>query len=89
MMRGIQKAVYSPEQSKQLALSVAEFYRTLVEAGMPPHQAQALTNTHMANLQHTISRSAYVRIPDAPPPPPTPDDEKREHRRADQVGEAA
>ena len=72
IVRGIQEVVYSPEQSKQLALSIAEFYKTLVDAGMPDHQAQALAHTHLANLQHTMRRTAHVRLPDVPHPPTMP-----------------
>jgi DNA repair exonuclease SbcCD ATPase subunit len=77
VMRGIQEVVYSPDQSKQMALSIAEFYKTLVDAGIPDHQAQALTHSHMANLQATMKRSAYVRFPDVPQPPEGPAAEPR------------
>jgi len=69
VVRGIQEAVYSPEQSKQMALSIAEFYKTLVDAGIPDHQAQGLTHSHMGNLQATMRRTAHVRLPDMSPPP--------------------
>jgi septal ring factor EnvC (AmiA/AmiB activator) len=79
VMRGIQEAVYSPEQSKQMALTIAEFYKTLVEAGIPDYQAQGLTHTHMTNLQATMRRTARVRFPDRPHPPGEPSRQVHEH----------
>ena len=86
IVRGIQEVVYSPEQSKQLALSIAEFYKTLVDAGMPDHQAQALAHTHLANLQHTMRRTAHVRLPDVPHPPTPPEPEGGPSHRVHERG---
>ena len=73
LISGVQEAVYSPEQSKQLALSIAEFYKTLTEAGMDPSSANALTITHMSNLQHSVlRRTARLRVPEPPRPPAPP-----------------
>lgn len=75
LITGIQEAVYSPEQSRQMAQSVAEFHKTLVDSGMPERDASALTISHMQNLQHTmLQRTARVRYRDLmkPPEPPVP-----------------
>jgi len=75
LITGIQEAVYSPERSKQMARSVAEFYKTLIESGMPERDASALTISHMHNLQTTVMRrTAHVRYtePPVPPKPPVP-----------------
>jgi len=81
LITDIQEAVYSPEQSRQMALSVAEFHKTLVEAGMPERDASALTITHMQNLQHTMMRqTARVRLGDVPKPPAPPEPPAPEER---------
>jgi septal ring factor EnvC (AmiA/AmiB activator) len=77
IVRGIQDVVYSPEQSKQLARSIVEFYNTLVDAGMETTVASTLTLKHMSNLQHTMHRTAHVRLPDFPHPPVPPEAEGR------------
>lgn len=65
LLAGIQSAIISPEQSKQMAQSIAEFYKTLIDAGMSEGSANTLTLTHMSNLQHTAMHSARrLRIPD-------------------------
>ena len=74
LITGIQDAVYSPEQSKQMAKSVAEFYKTLKESGMPERDASALTITHMQNLQHTVMRrTAHIRFAEPPETPESPE----------------
>jgi len=72
VVRGIQEAVYSPNQSTQMAQSIAEFYKTLVDAGMETTVASTLTLKHMSNLQATVRRTAHVRMPDFPKPPSPP-----------------
>jgi len=70
LITGIQQAVYSPGQSKQIARSIAEFYKTLIESGMPERDASALTISHMHNLQTTVMRrTAHVRYAEPPAPP--------------------
>jgi len=54
LMLGIQETVFSPESSRQVAESIAEFFRTLVDSGISRDTANHLTMLHMSNLQKTL-----------------------------------
>ena len=69
LLTGIQQSIISPEQSRQMALSIAEFYKALIDAEISKGSADIPTLTHMCNLQSTTLRHAQaVRIPDFPKP---------------------
>ncbi len=66
LMRGIQETVFSAEQTKKVAESIATFYRTLVDAGLDESHANSLTMIHMSHLQpsfRTVSRRRSPRKP--------------------------
>ncbi len=54
LMKGIQETVFSPESSRQIAESIAEFFKTLVDSGISREIANSLTMMHMSNLQKTL-----------------------------------
>jgi len=54
LMQGIQEKIFSPESSKQMAESIAQFFRTLIDAGISREIANSLTMMHMSNLQETF-----------------------------------
>lgn len=76
LMQGIQDTVFSPESSKQMAESIAEFFRTLVDAGISGDIANSLTMMHMSNLQKTLHarhiqpHSRLMRADRVQPKPP-------------------
>lgn len=69
LLRGIRRAISSPEENQRFAESIAAFYRTLVDAGMDPDTANTLTLTHMSNLQRTIEPRDVFLDYDLPRPP--------------------
>ena len=69
LLRGIRRAVSSPSENQRFAESIAAFYKTLVDSGMDPDTANALTLTHMSNLQRTIEPRDVFLDYDLPKPP--------------------
>lgn len=47
MIRGIMDSFFSPEAAANMAKSVAEFRKTLIENGIPEAEAMAMTREYM------------------------------------------
>ena len=50
MIKGIISAFFSPEAAKDMAKSVAEFRRTLIEGGIPEDEAMRMTREYMQTV---------------------------------------
>ena len=50
MIKGIIGAFFSPEAAKDMAKSVAEFRKTLIEGGIPEDEAMAMTRSYLGTL---------------------------------------
>ena len=89
LMQGIQETIFSPESSKQMAESIAQFFKTLIDSGISRDSANSLTMMHMSNLQetfhaqHTRTRphpGKADRLHPEPPVAPESPDEPEPHR---------
>jgi hypothetical protein len=49
LLEKITRIITDAHQGEQMGNSVATFYRTLIESGMPPHQAFELTRGFMSS----------------------------------------
>jgi hypothetical protein len=97
LMRGIRESVYSPEAMKSTAESLATFFKSLVDVGMDPDEATAMTKLQMLHIQsqglltNAPYRTARGR-PARPARPTRPTDPVPEARAAseecDEEGEA-
>ncbi|MCK4758165.1 MAG: hypothetical protein KAS67_06925 [Thermoplasmata archaeon] len=47
LLNEITETLFNPERTKEFGKTVAEFYKTMVESGMPPEQAFELTKKFM------------------------------------------
>ena len=50
MIKGIIGAFFSPEAAKDMAKSVAEFRKTLIEGGIPEDEAMRMTREYMQTV---------------------------------------
>ena len=50
MIRGIIDSFFSPEAAQNMAKSIAEFRKTLIENGIPEEEAMAMTREYMATV---------------------------------------
>ena len=50
MIRGIIDSFFSPEAAQNMAKSIAEFRKTLIESGIPEEEAMAMTREYMATV---------------------------------------
>ncbi|MCW4012184.1 MAG: hypothetical protein NWF07_04235 [Candidatus Bathyarchaeota archaeon] len=50
MIKGIIGAFFSPEAAKDMAKSVAEFRKTLIEGGIPEEEAMRMTREYMQTV---------------------------------------
>ena len=50
MIKGIIGAFFSPEAAKDMANSVAEFRKTLIEGGIPEDEAMRMTREYMQTV---------------------------------------
>jgi hypothetical protein len=50
LLRELSKILYGPEEAKQYGISVATFYKELIDAGMTDKQAFELTRQYMSTL---------------------------------------
>lgn len=50
LLRELSKIIYGPEEAKQYGISVATFYKELIDAGMTDKQAFELTRQYMSTL---------------------------------------
>jgi hypothetical protein len=50
MIKGIIGAFFSPEAAKDMAKSVAEFRKTLIEGGIPEDEAMQMTREYMQTV---------------------------------------
>ena len=63
LLRGLRDLVYSRDAAKNMAESVATFYKTLVDAGIPSDEAMKMARGYMINLRELIS-SKNINIGD-------------------------
>jgi len=63
ILRGIQESMYSPERVQAEAEAFASFYKTLVTAGMPDHEAAELTRHHFENMRSQMTAQMAHRRP--------------------------
>lgn len=47
LLNDITDALFNPEKTKEFGANVAEFYKTMIDNGMPPEQAFELTKRFM------------------------------------------
>jgi len=94
LMQGIQETVFSPESSKQMAESIAQFFKTLIDSGLSRDIANSLTVMHMGNLQQTL-HAQHIRPrphpekPDSLHPEPPASPEAPAEPEADRVPDEA
>jgi len=50
LIKGVMDAFFSPEAAKNIAKSVAEFRKTLIEGGIPEDEAMQMTREYMRTL---------------------------------------
>ena len=50
MIRGIIDSFFSPEAAQNMAKSISEFRKTLIENGIPEEDAMAMTREYMATV---------------------------------------
>ena len=50
MIKGIISAFFSPEAAKDMAKSVADFRKTLIEGGIPEDEAMRMTREYMQTV---------------------------------------
>jgi len=62
MIRGILDSFFSPEAAANMAKSVAEFRRTLIENGIPEAEAMAMTREYMQTVTNWKGLMKDARI---------------------------
>lgn len=62
MIRGIMDSFFSPEAAANMAKSVAEFRRTLIENGIPEAEAMAMTREYMQTVTNWKGMMKDARI---------------------------
>lgn len=50
MIKGLIDSFFSPEAAQNMAKSIAEFRKTLIESGIPEEEAMAMTREYMATV---------------------------------------
>ena len=55
LLRGLRDLIYSKDAAKNMAESVATFYKTLVDAGIPKDEAMKMARGYMINLRELVS----------------------------------
>jgi hypothetical protein len=55
LLRGLRDLIYSKDAAKNMAESVATFYTTLVDAGIPKDEALKMARGYMINLRELVS----------------------------------
>ncbi len=64
MIKGIIGAFFSPEAAKDMAKSVAEFRKTLIEGGIPEDEAMKMTREYMQTVTNWKGMMNDVKIGD-------------------------
>ncbi len=62
MIRGIMDSFFSPEAAANMAKSVAEFRKTLIENGIPEAEAMAMTREYMQTVTNWKGMTKDARI---------------------------
>ena len=62
MIRGIMESFFSPEAAANMAKSVAEFRKTLIENGIPEAEAMAMTREYMQTVTNWKGMMKDARI---------------------------
>lgn len=62
MIKGILDSFFSPEAAANMAKSVAEFRRTLIENGVPEAEAMAMTREYMQTVTNWKGMMKDARI---------------------------
>ena len=62
MIRGIIDSFFSPEAAQNMAKSIAEFRKTLIENGIPEEDAMAMTREYMATVTNWKGLMKDARI---------------------------
>ena len=61
LIKGVMDAFFSPEAAKNIAKSVAEFRKTLIEGGIPEDEAMQMTREYMRTLTDWKGMMSEVR----------------------------
>jgi len=64
MIKGIIGAFFSPEAAKDMAKSVAEFRKTLIEGGIPEDEAMRMTREYMQTVTNWKGMMNDIKIGD-------------------------
>ena len=62
MIKGIIGAFFSPEAAKDMAKSVAEFRKTLIEGGIPEDEAMKMTREYMQTVTNWKGMMSDIRV---------------------------
>ena len=62
MIKGIISAFFSPEAAKDMAKSVAEFRKTLIEGGIPEDEAMKMTREYMQTVTNWKGMMNDIRV---------------------------
>ena len=62
MIKGIISAFFSPEAAKDMAKSVAEFRKTLIEGGIPEDEAMKMTREYMQTVTNWKGMMNDIKI---------------------------
>ena len=64
MIKGIIGAYFSPEAAKDMAKSVAEFRKTLIEGGIPEDEAMRMTREYMQAITNWKGMMSEFKVGD-------------------------
>ena len=62
MIKGIIDSFFSPEAAQNMAKSIADFRRTLIESGIPEDEAMAMTREYMGTVTNWKGMMKDARI---------------------------
>ena len=62
MIKGIIGAFFSPEAARDMAKSVAEFRKTLIEGGIPEEEAMKMTREYMQTVTNWKGMVNDIRV---------------------------
>ena len=64
MIKGIIGAFFSPEAARDMAKSVAEFRKTLIEGGIPEDEAMRMTREYMQTVTNWKGMMNEIKVGD-------------------------
>jgi hypothetical protein len=64
MIKGIISAFFNPEAAKDMAKSVAEFRKTLIEGGIPEDEAKQMTREYMQTVTNWKGMVNDIKVGD-------------------------